>query len=130
MGLFLFILLILAVVYVLKGVIIVQQTEEMIIERWGKFHAVLRPGLNFIIPFIDTPHGITMKVSQKGIDGQTYSYVRVMNKIDMRESVYDFPRQNVITKDNVTISINALLYFQIVDSKSAVYEITNLVDAI
>lgn len=130
MGLFLFILLILAVVYVLKGVIVVQQTEEMIIERWGKFHAVLRPGLNFIIPFIDTPHGITMKVSQKGIDGQTYSYVRVMNKIDMRESVYDFPRQNVITKDNVTISINALLYFQIVDSKSAVYEITNLVDAI
>lgn len=130
MGLFLFILFILAVVYVLKGVIIVQQTEEMIIERWGKFHAVLRPGLNFIIPFIDTPHGITMKVSQKGIDGQTYSYVRIMNKIDMRESVYDFPRQNVITKDNVTISINALLYFQIVDSKSAVYEITNLVDAI
>ena len=130
MGLFLFILLILAVVYVLKGVIIVQQTEEMIIERWGKFHAVLRPGLNFIIPFIDTPHGITMKVSQKGIDGQTYPYVRVMNKIDMRESVYDFPRQNVITKDNVTISINALLYFQIVDSRSAVYEITNLVDAI
>ena len=130
MGLFLFILLILAVVYVLKGVIIVQQTEEMIIERWGKFHAVLRPGLNFIIPFIDTPHGITMKISQKGIDGQTYPYVRVMNKIDMRESVYDFPRQNVITKDNVTISINALLYFQIVDSRSAVYEITNLVDAI
>ena len=130
MGLFLFILFILAVVYVLKGVIIVQQTEEMIIERWGKFHAVLGPGLNFIIPFIDTPHGITMKVSQKGIDGQTYSYVKVMNKIDMRESVYDFPRQNVITKDNVTISINALLYFQIVDSRSAVYEITNLVDAI
>ena len=130
MGLFLFILFILAVVYVLKGVIIVQQTEEMIIERWGKFHAVLRPGLNFIIPFIDTPHGITMKVSQKGIDGQTYSNVKVMNKIDMIESVYDFPRQNVITKDNVTISINALLYFQIVDSKSAVYEITNLVDAI
>ena len=130
MGLFLFILFILAIVYVLKGVIIVQQTEEMIIERWGKFHTVLRPGLNFIIPFIDTPHGITMKVSQKGIDGQTYSYVRIMNKIDMRESVYDFPRQNVITKDNVTISINALLYFQIVDSKSAVYEITNLVDAI
>ena len=130
MGLFLFILFVLAVVYILKGVIIVQQTEEMIIERWGKFHTVLRPGLNFIIPFIDTPHGITMKVSQKGIDGQTYSYVRIMNKIDMRESVYDFPRQNVITKDNVTISINALLYFQIVDSKSAVYEITNLVDAI
>lgn len=126
----LMILFALAIIYVLKGVIIIQQTEEMIIERWGKFHSVLRPGLNFIIPFIDTPHGITWKVTQKGIDGQSYSYVKVMNKIDMRESVYDFPRQNVITKDNVTISINALLYFQIVDSKSAVYQITNLVDAI
>ena len=130
MGTFLFILFILAVVYVLKGVIIIQQTEEMIIERWGKYHNKLQPGLNFIIPFIDTPRGITMKVSQRGADGLTYSYVRVMNRIDMRESVYDFPRQNVITKDNVTISINALLYFQIIDSKSAVYEITNLVDAI
>lgn len=48
----------------------------------------------------------------------------------MREAVYDFPRQNVITKDNVSISINALLYFQIVDPKSAVYEIQNLPDAI
>lgn len=120
----------LAIIYVLKGVIIIQQTEEMIIERWGKFHSVLRPGLNFIIPFIDTPHGINWKVSQRGVDGQTYSYMKIMNKVDMREAVYDFPRQNVITKDNVTISINALLYFQIVDTKSAVYEITNLVDAI
>ena len=48
----------------------------------------------------------------------------------MREAVYDFPRQNVITKDNVSISINALLYFQIIDPKSAVYEIQNLPDAI
>lgn len=123
-------LLVLAVVYVIKGVVIVQQMEEVIIERWGKYNRTLTPGLNFIIPFVDTPCGITWKISQKGIDGQTYSYTKIMTKIDKRETVYDFPRQNVITKDNVTISINALLYFQIVDSKSAVYEITNLIDAI
>ncbi|MBR1680848.1 SPFH/Band 7/PHB domain protein [bacterium] len=114
----------------IKGVIIVQQMEEVIIERLGSYQKTLKPGLNFIIPIIDTPRGINWKISQKGIDGQTYSYTKVMNKIDKRETVYDFPRQNVITKDNVTISINALLYFQIVDSKSAVYEITNLIDAI
>ena len=116
--------------YIIKGVIIVQQMEEVIIERLGSYQKTLKPGLNFIIPIIDTPRGINWKISQKGIDGQTYSYTKVMNKIDKRETVYDFPRQNVITKDNVTISINALLYFQIVDSKSAVYEITNLIDAI
>ena len=124
------ILLVLVILYIIKGVIIVQQMEEVIIERLGSYQKTLKPGLNFIIPNIDTPRGINWKISQKGIDGQTYSYTKVMNKIDKRETVYDFPRQNVITKDNVTISINALLYFQIVDSKSAVYEITNLIDAI
>ena len=124
------ILLVLVILYIIKGVIIVQQMEEVIIERWGKYNRTLKSGLNFIIPVIDTPRGINWKVSPKSLDGVTYSYTKVMNKIDMRETVYDFPRQNVITKDNVTISINALLYFQIVDSKSAVYEITNLIDAI
>jgi regulator of protease activity HflC (stomatin/prohibitin superfamily) len=60
----------------------------------------------------------------------TYSVVQKRTRIDLREAVYDFPRQNVITKDNVSISINALLYFQIVDPKSAVYEIQNLPEAI
>jgi regulator of protease activity HflC (stomatin/prohibitin superfamily) len=69
-------------------------------------------------------------VAQRGLDGQSYHYAKQINRIDLRESVYDFPRQNVITKDNVSITINALLYFQIVDSKSAVYEIENLPAAI
>ena len=59
-----------------------------------------------------------------------YSVYSTVEKIDLRESVFDFPRQNVITKDNVTISINALLYFQVVEPKSAVYEIENLPEAI
>ena len=76
------------------------------------------------------PRAIDWKVTQKGFDGSTYSIIQKRTKIDLREAVYDFPRQNVITKDNVSISINALLYFQIVDPKSAVYEIQNLPDAI
>lgn len=55
---------------------------------------------------------------------------RTTERIDLRESVYDFPRQNVITKDNVGIEINAIVYFQITDAKRSVYEIANLPDAI
>ena len=123
-------LIALAVIFVAKGVIIVQQAEVVIVERLGKFDRVLESGFNFIIPIIEAPRAIDWKVTQKGFDGMTYSVVQKRTKIDLREAVYDFPRQNVITKDNVSISINALLYFQIVDPKSAVYEIQNLPEAI
>ena len=119
-----------AIIFVIKGVIIVKQAEVVIVERLGKFDRVLESGFNFIIPIIETSRGILWKATQKTLDGKSYSFVREINRIDLRETVYDFPRQNVITKDNVSISINALLYFQIVDPKSATYEIQNLPDAI
>lgn len=119
-----------AVIFVYKGVIIVKQAEVVIIERLGKFERILESGMNFIVPIIESPRPIAWKVTQKSLDGQTYSFVKDKERIDLRETVYDFPRQNVITKDNVSISINALLYFQIVDPKSAVYEIQNLPEAI
>ena len=59
-----------------------------------------------------------------------YRFTRTFDRIDLRESVYDFPKQNVITKDNVTMQINALLYYQITDPKAAVYEVNNLPEAI
>ena len=130
MSLFLLILVIAAVIFIIKGVIIVQQAEVVIVERLGKYDRTLESGLNYIIPILEAPRGISWKVTQRGLDGSTYSYIKERSKIDLRESVYDFPRQTVITKDNVSISINALLYFQIIDPKSAVYEIQNLPDAI
>lgn len=126
----LWVLVALAVIYVLKGVVIVQQAEAVIIERLGRFERVLQPGINFIFPILEAPRGMNWKVTAKALDGTTYSYIKEKTKIDLRESVYDFPQQNVITKDNVTIKINALLYFQIIDPKSSVYEIQNLPDAI
>ena len=127
---FWFLLIVLAIVFVCKGVVIVQQAEVVIVERLGKFDRVLQSGFNFIIPVIEAPRAIDWKTTQRGFDGSTYSIIQKKTKIDLREAVYDFPRQNVITKDNVSISINALLYFQIVDPKSAVYEIQNLPEAI
>ncbi len=130
MFIFLVFLVALVLIFAIKGIIIVQQAEVVIVERLGKYKKTLESGLNFIVPIIEAPRGVAWKIVQKGYDGQTYSYIKEKTRIDLRESVYDFPRQTVITKDNVSISINALLYFQIVDPKSAVYEIQNLPEAI
>ncbi len=124
------ILILAVIVYVVKGLIIVQQAESVIVERLGKFERELSPGLNFIFPIWESPRRIAWKVTTRGANRESNSYIKEKLKIDLREAVYDFPRQNVITKDNVTISINALLYFQIVNAKSAVYEIQNLPEAI
>ena len=103
------------------AVVIIPQSETRIIERLGRYYATLQPGINIIIPFIDRAKEIVALRSGR------YTYTTV---IDLREQVYDFDRQNVITKDNIQMQINALLYFQIVDPFKAVYEINNLPNAI
>ena len=115
------VLLLLALLIIKKTLVIIPQSETRIIERLGKYHATLSPGINCIIPFIDQPK--SMIAMHRG------RYVATTD-IDLREQVYDFDKQNVITKDNVQTQINALLYFQIVDPFKAVYEINNLPNAI
>ena len=66
-------LIALAIVFVVKGVIIVQQAEVVIVERLGKFDRVLESGFNFIIPILEAPRAIDWKVTQKGFDGMAYS---------------------------------------------------------
>ncbi len=130
MVILLVICVILALLCISKAFIIVQQQEAVIIQRFGQYSRTLTPGLKLITPFIESPRQMIKITKQKTLDGRTYSTLSYSPRIDLRESVYDFPRQNVITKDNVTISINALLYFQIVDPKRAIYSIENLPEAI
>ncbi|WP_289860350.1 stomatin-like protein, partial [uncultured Muribaculum sp.] len=88
------------------------------------------PGLNIIWPFIDKPKVVYTRRVESTVNGQNIVRITSSTAIDLREQVYDFPSQQVITKDNVTTEINALLYFQIVDAKKAVYEIDNLPNAL
>lgn len=111
----------LAIIFLKMTVVIIPQSETKIIERLGKYYATLKPGINLVIPFIDRAKSIVTLVNGR------YAY---STGIDLREQVYDFARQNVITKDNIQMQINALLYFQIVDPFKAVYEINNLPNAI
>lgn len=124
------IIVFIVIILVIAGVKVVPQSETRVIERLGRFHSVLPPGLNIIWPFIDKPKMIyTRRVDNFGGRRAIASIVST-SSIDLREQVYDFPSQQVITKDNVTTEINALLYFQIVDPKKSVYEIDNLPNAI
>ncbi len=122
MKIFLIVLLVLVVLYILNGIKIVSQSETMIVERLGKYNRTLTAGINIILPIVERAKDTIVRRQSGNISRTT--------RIDMREQVYDFDKQSVITKDNVMTEINALIYFQIVDPMKAVYEIQNLPVAI
>ena len=87
---------------------IVPQARAGVIERLGRYHRTLSPGLALVVPFVD----------------------RLRPLIDMREQVVSFPPQPVITEDNLVVNIDSVIYFQVTDPKSAMYEIANYIQAI
>ena len=120
---------IIAMIYVLKGFKIIPQSETRVVERLGRYDRTLQSGINYLLPIVDRPREVAQR-TETVINGQKYAIIKQTSRIDLREQVYDFDKQSVITKDNVTTTINALLYFQIVDPVKSVYEIDNLPNAI
>ena len=127
---FIGVLVLIVISVISAGVKVVPQSETRVIERLGKYHSTLPAGLNVIIPFIDRAKTIYTRTMERMPNGRYVARLSSTKVIDLREQVYDFPSQQVITKDNVTTEINALLYFQIVDAKKSVYEFDNLPNAI
>ena len=120
-------LVVLVVVLALKGLRIVRQAEIVIIERLGRFDRLLNPGINIIWPFIDRPRQIQWR---GGLTKGASTRIVMSAVVDMREQVFDFPEQSVITRDNVVISVNGLLYYQVTDPKRVAYEVASLPTAI
>ena len=118
------------IVFAVQGLKIIRQGETKVIERLGRYHSTLSSGINIIWPILDRPRKVYTRYVVTRMNGATQTLIRMSDVIDLREQVYDFPEQSVITKDNVTTSINALLYFQITDPFKSVYEIENLPNAI
>ncbi|MDH2433401.1 paraslipin [Pokkaliibacter sp. MBI-7] len=118
---------VLAMVILIKGLRIVQQSEAVVIERLGSYHKTLEPGVNWIVPFVDLPRAIKVKRYM----GEHAAAIMVeTSRIDRRETVLDFPGQSVITTDNVSVMINGVLYYQIIDPQRAVYQVENLIQSI
>lgn len=118
------------IVFAVQGLKIIRQGETKVIERLGRYHSTLSSGINIIWPILDRPRKVYTRYVVTRASGSTQALIKMSDVIDLREQVYDFPEQSVITKDNVTTSINALLYFQITDPFKSVYEIENLPNAI
>lgn len=118
------------IVFAVQGLKIIRQGETKVIERLGRYHSTLSSGINIIWPILDRPRKVYTRYVVTRMSGATQTLIKMSDVIDLREQVYDFPEQSVITKDNVTTSINALLYFQITDPFKSVYEIENLPNAI
>jgi regulator of protease activity HflC (stomatin/prohibitin superfamily) len=112
------VLVVLGLTVLAKMIFVVQQSEAVVVERLGSYARTLQAGLNFVVPFFDQPRRIFWVDSGNIIISTT--------RLDLRESVLDVPSQVVITKDNVSIEIDALLYLQIIDPVKATYEIANL----
>src|SRR5256712_10956522 len=117
-------------ILVSRGIRVVQQAQTIVIERLGRYHRTLHSGINLILPTLDKRRAIDWRFTQVTPAGEMFVRRYKTDKIDLREAVYDFPRQSVITKDNVQTEINALIYFQVTDPVRAAYEIANLPDAI
>ena len=102
------IILIVILLVIVLGVRIVPQSTAKVIERLGSYHTTMQTGVHYVIPFID----------------------RVANDVTLKEIVKDFAPQPVITKDNVTMQIDTVVYFQITDPKLYTYGVENPVNAI
>lgn len=102
------VLLLLVVVIVVRAIRVVPQSRALVVERLGRFHTEMYAGLHLIVPFID----------------------RIASQVDLREQVTSFPPQPVITADNVVVSIDSVIYYQVTDPRSATYEIANYISAI
>ena len=120
------ILALLALLIVTKSFKIVGQAEVLVIERLGKFNRLARSGFNVLIPFIERPRPIDVRYFEADVNGVKKITSGSTARIDLREQVLNFPSQPVITKDNVTIDIDAVLYYRIADPQKATYSIQNL----
>ncbi len=110
--LFLILLAIVVVIFVIvvlaRAVRVVPQARAGVVERLGRYHKTLLPGLNLLVPFVD----------------------RLRPLLDLREQVVSFPPQPVITEDNLVVSIDTVVYFQVTDARAATYEIANYLVAV
>ena len=102
-----------------KTIRIVPQATVMLVERLGRFDKVASSGLNLLVPFLDRPRAVYWTNTRPGI-----------TSIDLREQYIDLPPQPVITRDNVTIHVDSVVYWQITDPVKAVYEMNDLVGGI
>jgi regulator of protease activity HflC (stomatin/prohibitin superfamily) len=126
MNIFLIVIVVILIIALFTGIRIVPEAKAVIVERLGKYHKTLSSGFNIIVPILDQVRTVPeLKPTLNKATGEHKTVIANTRFIDLREQVLDYPKQNVITKDNVTVAIDAVIYFQVTDPKRSIYEIVN-----
>jgi len=120
------VLVLLGVFIATKSFKVVGQAEVMVVERFGRFNRLARSGFNVLIPFVELPRTIDVRYFESDVTGLKRVTSGHTARIDLREQVLNFPSQPVITKDNVTIDIDAVIYYRVADPQKATYSVQNL----
>jgi regulator of protease activity HflC (stomatin/prohibitin superfamily) len=110
--------------------IVLRHQEVMVIERFGKFNRIIKSGFHIILPLIERPRIMHWRFSVDPRTGKPGPVIVARHRIDLRETVYDFPEQTVITSDNAQITIDGLVLLQIMQPYNVVYNVTNFPAAI
>jgi len=113
-----------------RFIYIIPERKAMVIEQLGKYNRVLYSGIHFIIPFIERPRRIYWRFSFNPITEEPVPTNQTIEQIDLRDTVYDFPEQTVITSDNAQISIDVFVLLKIRDPHRVVYAVENFPGAI
>ena len=109
-----------------KSIRIIGQAEVIVVERLGAFNRVARSGFNILVPFFERAKTIDVRYFESDVTGLKKIVSSTTSRIDLREQVLNFPSQPVITKDNVTIDIDAVMYYRVADPQKATYSVQNL----
>jgi regulator of protease activity HflC (stomatin/prohibitin superfamily) len=102
-AIFILVVVVLAIVTLIRSMVVIHQAQKGVVERFGRYKETLDPGLRFLLPFVDSMRA----------------------KVDLREAVIDIEPQSVITKDNVTVNVDAVIYYYATDAKAVTYEVAN-----
>ena len=108
---------------------IIKHSQVMLVERFGRYHRTLTPGIRFLIPFVETPRELHWRYTRQ-VGNEKQIVDMLTDRVNLREHVLDFGKQSVITMDTVEFEIDALVYFRVVDPRIAVYRVLNLPDAV
>ena len=114
------VILLVILLVIIKGIKIVPQTQVYVVERLGKYYKTWGTGVHFLVPFIDR----IASDPNVPLSGGKLDTPRLIGKVSLKEQVIDFDPQPVITKDNVTMQIDTVVYYQISDAKSYVYGVS------
>ncbi len=129
-GIVLAVLLIIVALVAWCSCYIVRGAEAIVIERFGRFHRVLRPGLSCVLCCMDAPRSFTWRKTYVDVNKRVRDETVTQHRVDLRESLFSFVKQDVYSRDTVLLEVSCFMLYRIVDVRKSIYEVDDLAQAV